>query len=28
MMPFDEESIMWQLSFPLPEEEAKVLSKK
>lgn len=26
MMPFDADSIMWQLSFPLPEEEAKALN--
>jgi len=26
MMPYDSESVMWQLSFPLPEEEAKELS--
>jgi 2-polyprenyl-6-methoxyphenol hydroxylase-like FAD-dependent oxidoreductase len=26
MMPYDGESIMWQLSFPLPENEAKALS--
>ena len=28
MMPFDSESVMWQLSFPMPEEEAKELSAK
>jgi len=28
MMPFDTESIMWQLSFPMPEEDAKDLSSK
>ena len=28
MMPFDVESVMWQLSFPIPEEEAKTLSAK
>ncbi len=28
MMPYNSESIMWQLSFPLPEEEAKALSAK
>ena len=28
MMPFDSESIMWQLSFPMSEEEAKSLSSK
>lgn len=26
IMPFDSESIMWQLSFPMPEDEAKALS--
>jgi len=26
MMPYDSESVMWQLSFPMPEEEAKALS--
>jgi len=26
MMPYTEDSIMWQLSFPMPEEEAKALS--
>jgi 2-polyprenyl-6-methoxyphenol hydroxylase-like FAD-dependent oxidoreductase len=26
MMPYSLDSIMWQLSFPMPEEEAKVLS--
>lgn len=26
MMPYDEDSVMWQLSFPMPEEEAKALS--
>jgi 2-polyprenyl-6-methoxyphenol hydroxylase-like FAD-dependent oxidoreductase len=26
MMPFDADSIMWQLSFPMPEEDAKALS--
>lgn len=26
MMPYSADSIMWQLSFPLPEEEAKALS--
>jgi len=26
MMPYDADSIMWQLSFPLPENEAKALS--
>ncbi len=28
MMPFEPNSIMWQLSFPLPEDEAKTLSLK
>ncbi|MEO8760044.1 MAG: NAD(P)/FAD-dependent oxidoreductase [Bacteroidia bacterium] len=28
MMPYAADSIMWQLSFPMPEEEAKVLSAK
>ncbi|MEC5158286.1 FAD-dependent oxidoreductase [Chryseobacterium sp. MP_3.2] len=28
MMPFDADSVMWQLSFPLPENEAKDLSSK
>jgi 2-polyprenyl-6-methoxyphenol hydroxylase-like FAD-dependent oxidoreductase len=28
MMPFDADSVMWQLSFPMPEEEAKALSAK
>ncbi len=28
MMPYDAENIMWQLSFPLDEEEAKKLSKQ
>jgi len=28
MMPFDSESIMWQLSFPMAEDDAKVLSAK
>lgn len=28
MMPFDQESIMWQLSFPMSEEDAKTLSSK
>lgn len=28
MMPYDKESVMWQFSFPMPEEEAKILSKK
>jgi salicylate hydroxylase len=26
MMPFTQDSVMWQLSFPMPEEEAKALS--
>jgi 2-polyprenyl-6-methoxyphenol hydroxylase-like FAD-dependent oxidoreductase len=26
MMPFDAESVMWQFSFPMPEDEAKALS--
>ena len=26
MMPFTEDSVMWQLSFPMPEDEAKALS--
>jgi len=26
MMPFTSDSVMWQLSFPMPEEEAKMLS--
>lgn len=28
IMPFDEETVMWQLSFPLSEKEAKELSAK
>lgn len=28
MMPFNKDSIMWQFSFPMPEGEAKALSKK
>ena len=28
MMPYDTKNIMWQLSFPIMEEEAKLLSKK
>ncbi|MBW8359746.1 MAG: FAD-dependent monooxygenase [Weeksellaceae bacterium] len=28
MMPFDSDSVMWQLSFPMPEDEAKALSVK
>ncbi len=28
MMPYSLDSIMWQLSFPMPEEEAKVLSAR
>lgn len=27
MMPYDTESVMWQFSFPIAEEEAKILSK-
>jgi hypothetical protein len=27
MMPYDENTIMWQLSFPISEENAKILSK-
>lgn len=27
MMPFDEDTIMWQLSFPIAEDEAKALSE-
>ena len=26
IMPYDSESVMWQLSFPMPEEDAKALS--
>ena len=26
IMPYDSDSVMWQLSFPMPEEEAKALS--
>ncbi|MFN5417762.1 MAG: FAD-dependent oxidoreductase [Flavobacteriia bacterium] len=26
IMPFDSESVMWQLSFPIPEDQAKALS--
>jgi 2-polyprenyl-6-methoxyphenol hydroxylase-like FAD-dependent oxidoreductase len=26
MMPYDSQSVMWQLSFPMPEEDAKALS--
>lgn len=26
IMPYDSDSVMWQLSFPMPEEEAKTLS--
>jgi 2-polyprenyl-6-methoxyphenol hydroxylase-like FAD-dependent oxidoreductase len=26
IMPYDSESVMWQLSFPMPEDEAKMLS--
>ena len=28
IMPFDKDSIMWQLSFPMSEEDAKILSAK
>jgi 2-polyprenyl-6-methoxyphenol hydroxylase-like FAD-dependent oxidoreductase len=28
MMPYDAKTIMWQLSFPMSEDEAKILSKK
>ncbi|CAN5490577.1 NAD(P)/FAD-dependent oxidoreductase [soil metagenome] len=28
MMPFTSDTVMWQLSFPMPEEEAKILSAK
>jgi len=28
MMPYDKDTIMWQMSFPLPEIDAKILSKK
>lgn len=28
VMPYDSDSVMWQLSFPMSEEEAKVLSAK
>ena len=28
MMPYDKDSIMWQFSYPISEDEAKVLSKK
>jgi 2-polyprenyl-6-methoxyphenol hydroxylase-like FAD-dependent oxidoreductase len=28
MMPFTKDSVMWQLSFPMPEKEAKALSLK
>lgn len=28
IMPFDSQSVMWQLSFPMPEDEAKDLSAK
>lgn len=28
MMPYDSDSVMWQLSFPMPEAEAKVLSEQ
>ena len=28
MMPYSSDSVMWQLSFPMPEEQAKVLSAR
>ncbi|MES2589295.1 MAG: NAD(P)/FAD-dependent oxidoreductase [Bacteroidota bacterium] len=28
IMPFNKDSVMWQLSFPMPENEAKILSEK
>lgn len=28
MMPYSSDSVMWQLSFPMPEEEAKALSEQ
>ncbi|WP_418264887.1 FAD-dependent oxidoreductase [Flavobacterium faecale] len=28
IMPYESDSVMWQLSFPMPEEEAKALSAK
>lgn len=28
MMPYDADNVMWQMSFPLGESEAKALSKK
>jgi 2-polyprenyl-6-methoxyphenol hydroxylase-like FAD-dependent oxidoreductase len=28
IMPFDSETVMWQLSFPIPEDEAKELSSQ
>jgi hypothetical protein len=28
MMPYDKDTIMWQLSFPISEGEAQALSKK
>ena len=28
MMPYDDKHIMWQLSFPMSETDAKILSKK
>jgi 2-polyprenyl-6-methoxyphenol hydroxylase-like FAD-dependent oxidoreductase len=28
IMPYDSDSVMWQLSFPMPEEDAKALSAK
>jgi len=27
MMPYDRDNIMWQMSFPIPEDEAKILNK-
>jgi hypothetical protein len=27
-MPYDSQSVMWQLSFPMPEEDAKALSSQ
>jgi hypothetical protein len=27
-MPYDSQSVMWQLSFPMPEEEAKAVLKE
>jgi hypothetical protein len=28
IMPYDSQSVMWQLSFPMPEEDAKALSSQ